>query len=286
MPDDGPKHDREYQAENSQAEPEEALAASQGVPVSYLRGLDRLNLAIREARDLDQMMSDVLDVVLDVMDADRAWLLYPCDPSVPFWRVPMERTRPQYPGALAQGKDLPMLEEVREVFDLALHSDDPLPFGPGTERPLPLETNKPFNVQSQLLTALYPKLDKPWLFGIHQCSRVRIWSRTEQMLFKAMGRRIGDALGSLLLLRGLRTSEGRFRAILDFMPSAIIGLDGQGRITHFNRIAQTIFGKEFQQVTGQPLADALPTLAGQLGGSLAAVLNQGQVMRQEKQALP
>ena len=54
------------------------------------------------------MMSDVLDVVLSIFDCDRAFLLYPCDPEAAAWQVPMERTRPEYPGALALGLDMPM----------------------------------------------------------------------------------------------------------------------------------------------------------------------------------
>ncbi|MBI5439855.1 MAG: PAS domain-containing protein, partial [Deltaproteobacteria bacterium] len=66
----------------------------------FFESLDQINRALQGTSDLEQMMSDVLDAVLDVFGCDRAWLVYPCDPASATYRVPMERTRPEYPGAL------------------------------------------------------------------------------------------------------------------------------------------------------------------------------------------
>ena len=45
--------------------------------------------------------------------------------------------------------------------------------------------------------------------------------------------------------------------ILESMPSAIIGLDAQGRITHFNASAQSISGLSLDRAMGRPVLDAL-----------------------------
>src|SRR6185436_12779585 len=68
--------------------------------VRFLESLDRVNRAIQGATDVDAMMRDVLDAVLAVLGCDRAWLVYPCDPDAPTWKAVMERTRPEFPGAL------------------------------------------------------------------------------------------------------------------------------------------------------------------------------------------
>ena len=47
----------------------------------FLESMDRINRAMQGTNDLEQMMSDVLDVVLTIFECDRAWLLYPCDPE-------------------------------------------------------------------------------------------------------------------------------------------------------------------------------------------------------------
>ena len=76
--------------------------------VWFLESMDRINRAMQGTNDLERMMGDVLDAVLDIFACDRAWLIYPCDPDAPSWRAVMERTRPQFPGALALQADLPV----------------------------------------------------------------------------------------------------------------------------------------------------------------------------------
>src|ERR1039457_7510391 len=60
--------------------------------------LDRITQISLANENMGDVLRDVLDFVLEVFNADRAWFLYPCDPDVPFWGVPMERTRPEWPG--------------------------------------------------------------------------------------------------------------------------------------------------------------------------------------------
>ena len=48
--------------------------------VWFLESMDRINRAMQGTNDVEQMMSAVLDEVLEIFACDRAWLLYPCDP--------------------------------------------------------------------------------------------------------------------------------------------------------------------------------------------------------------
>src|SRR5215470_696353 len=60
--------------------------------------------------------------------------------------------------------------------------------------------------------ALHPKGDEPYLFGLHQCSHARRWTPHEERLFREIGRRLTDALTSLLMFRSLRESERKLEA--------------------------------------------------------------------------
>ncbi len=180
--------------------------------VWFLESMDRINRAMQGTNDLEQMLGDVLDAVLEIFVADRAWLLYPCDPDAPSWRPVMERTRPQYPGAAARGRDLPMTVDSAEVARAVLGSSGALPAGPGHERQVKPEIASHFGVQSEILMAFRPKGDRAYLFGLHQCSRPRTWTKDEQRLFEEVGHRLTDALGSLIAFRGLRESEARLEA--------------------------------------------------------------------------
>ena len=180
--------------------------------VWFLESMDRINRAMQGTNDVEKMMSDVLDAVLEIFACDRAWLLYPCDPDVASWRIVMEHTQPQFPGAFASERDLPMTVDSAEVARAALDFRGALPAGPGHERKVKPSVAERFGVQSEILMALHPKSDKPYLFGLHQCSRPRSWTKEEQRLFEEVGHRLTDALSGLIAFRSLRESERRLEA--------------------------------------------------------------------------
>jgi PAS domain S-box-containing protein len=177
--------------------------------VWFLESMDKVNRAIQGTNDLEQMMSDVLDAVLSIFACDRAWLVYPCDPQAPSWRAAMEHTRPDYPGAFALGIDLPMDVEVANVFQAARASTGAVQFHSEAEFPVPAQLAALFGIESVIGMAIYPKVGKPYMFGLHQCSYPRVWMAREERLFQEVGRRLSDALTGLLTLRNLRESEGR-----------------------------------------------------------------------------
>ena len=173
----------------------------------FLESMDRVNRAIQGTNDLEPMMGDVLDAVLAIFNCDRAWLVYPCDPESPSWRAAMERTRPEFSGAFALGVDLPMDAKVANVFRLVRTSSGAVRFAAGSDTAVPSGIAERFSVQSQICMAVYPKVDRPYMFGLDQCTHARVWTAQEERLFQEMGRRLEDALTSLLILRNLGESE-------------------------------------------------------------------------------
>src|SRR5258708_6117111 len=95
-----------------------ATQPARGAHVRFIESLDQVNSALRGTDDLKQMMSDVLDRALSIFDCDRAWLVFPCNPSAASWRAPMERTRPQYPRALALGLDQPVDPAIAQMWQI------------------------------------------------------------------------------------------------------------------------------------------------------------------------
>ena len=178
----------------------------------FLESMDAIDRAIQGTSDLEQMMGDVLDAVLVIFRCDRAWLLYPCDPEADSLRVPAERTRPEYIGALGAGADIPNELEVADVSRSLLASDGPVRFDPGSDCALPPELAERFGIKSIIAMAVHPKVDKPYAFGLHQCSRPRVWTPHEERLFHEIGRRLADALDTLLMFRDLRESQRKLEA--------------------------------------------------------------------------
>ncbi len=222
---------------------------------NLLTSLDRVNRVIQGAGDLETMMREVLDEVLTIFDCDRAFLMYPCDPDAESWSVPMERTRPEFPGAGALKQDIPMDHDVAVTLELILATPGVLVFGPGTERPLPTEIADRYGFKSYMSLALFPKVGKPWQFGIHQCSYGRIWTEEEQKLLEEIGQRITDALTGLLVLRDLRESEEKYRRIFDTATEGIWGQDEIFDTTFVNAHMAEMLGYSVEELQGRPVTD-------------------------------
>ncbi len=238
--------------------------------VWFLERMDQVNRAIQGTNDLEQMLSDVLEAVLSIFDCDRSWLVYPCDPAAVSWNVTMEHARPEFPGAFAQGRDLPVSHELATTFRLVRTSSRPVRFGPGSEHPLPPEAAARFNLRSMIAMVVRPKGDEPYMLGLHQCSHARGWTPQEERLFQEMGRRLEDALTSLLMFRSLGESE---RKLEDAERLAHVGYwerDPETNVITWSDETYRIFGLRPQErgmdraqwgelvhVDDQPMVDAV-----------------------------
>lgn len=220
-----------------------------------LEALDLVNRAMQGTSDLEQMLSDVLDVAVAVFGCDRAWLVHPCDPASPTYRVPMERTRTEYPGALSRGLEVPVDAETAAVLKALKESPGPVTFGPGLDRPLPGALSERFHVRSQIAVAVHPRVSAPYAFGLHQCSSPRRWTDQEAILLQEIGRRLGDALTSLRAFHDLEVSEGRYRTLLRQIQAAVVVHGADGRVLSSNRKAQELLGLPEERMTGRPVTD-------------------------------
>ena len=177
-----------------------------------LRVMDEVHTIVSGTRELEPMLQALLHHMLEILDCDRAWLLYPCDPFTSSWSVPMEQTRPEWPGAFARNLQIPMEPGVRFVFEAALDSDAPVTFDEASEFQVPGTVTEQFGVHSQMALAVHPKTDQPWMLGVHHCRGPHIYSEEERTIFAGIGRRLGDALSTLIVLRDLRRSEANLEA--------------------------------------------------------------------------
>jgi PAS domain S-box-containing protein/putative nucleotidyltransferase with HDIG domain len=221
----------------------------------FFESLDLINRALQGTSDLEQMMSDVLDAVLEVFGCDRAWLVYPCDPASATYRVPMERTRPEYPGALARGLELPVDPETARVLQAVSASSGPVTFGPGSQEPLPTVLSERFRVQSQIAVAVHPRVSLPYVFGLHQCSFRRNWTPDDGKLLQEIGRRLGDALTSLRTYRDLEGSEKRYRTLIQRIQAAVVVHGADTQVVASNRKAQELLGLSEDQLLGRAVTD-------------------------------
>jgi hypothetical protein len=140
-----------------------------------LLALERINRLILAAPSIDSMLTDVLDALLALFECDRAWLLFPCDPDAEAFTVPMERTRPEWPGAGVTGERVPMNEFSRLALRASLLSPSACRWdGIHNSEPLTGEMVTHFTIRSMMHMAIHPRSGPPWCLGIHhwrRCSR-------------------------------------------------------------------------------------------------------------------
>lgn len=189
--------------------------------ISFLEKLDKIDQVVARSTNLDRMLDEILEEALEIFEADRAWLLYPCDQDESIKRIVKESTRPEHPGLLSQNGNVPPNEELDRIVMDALGSSAPVVHDPETDYPFSEELKSSLRLKSFILTALYPVTGKPWMLGLHQCSHDRVWSNDDRWLFREMSRRITDGLGSALLYKQLEESEQKYRTLVDNIPGAV-----------------------------------------------------------------
>lgn len=223
--------------------------------ISFLESLEQVDKVIKQETDVEQMLWNIVKTVFSIFDCDRAWLLYPCDPDAPFFRVPVEITKPEYPGAEVLNVDVPISPDQSLTILEALQSDSPVAYSDGTERPV--TSGKMFGVQSQVVMSIFPKLGDPWLFGMHQCSHPRIWTEAEKRLFKEIGCRISDGLSSTLYLREVQENEERFRATFEQAAVGIAHVAPDGRLIRANQKLCDIVGSHREELLQKTFQDII-----------------------------
>ena len=220
----------------------------------FLECMDRINRAMQRTNDVEGMTHGVLEEALAIFKCDRVDLFYPCDPDTPTWRAVMEHAHADYPGAFALGQALPV--DARAAQYLRDMLDAP---GAVVGSGIPPEICARLGIRSTIAITVRPRGDKPYLFGLHQCSYARAWTTVERRLFEEIGRRLEDALTSALAHRNLlaseealRTSEERFRTLVDHATDAIFLYDEDDIVLDVNRRACEALGYTRDELIGMP----------------------------------
>lgn len=247
-----------------------------------LEAINAVNQIVINADSLDGMLDDVLDEFLNLFDCQRAWLLYPCDPNSKYTTVPKEKTRKEWPGAGAEVFEIPTDDYVKEVFATALSCNGPVAYD-SKKRNIESATHKRFGVESLMVLAIHPKVDQPWLLGIHHCGKERIYNEKDIELFHSLGGRIADGLSSVLSLQKIQKSEALQRTLLNNTNAAISIRDRDGNYLLTNDYYNKVFYNNAGSLTGKKAYDVFHSDVCQLiNNNLNNVIQKQQSMEFEE----
>ncbi|NJB69051.1 PAS domain S-box-containing protein [Desulfobaculum xiamenense] len=80
----------------------------------------------------------------------------------------------------------------------------------------------------------------------------------------------------------LRKAQSYVRNIIDSMPSVMVAVDGEGRVTHMNAAAAHVLGWRDGEHVGRPVGEALPELR-RIEADIAAALRERRSIKRERQ---
>ncbi|MFA5906381.1 MAG: PAS domain S-box protein, partial [Desulfobacula sp.] len=240
---------------------------------------DRINKIIINSEQLEKMLNDILDAMIDIFQCDRAWILFPCDPEAEYYSLPFMRCRPAWP--LETGYSVKITKETSELLKEIIKSEDPIVYDPISEKKIRQYIRETYFVKSQMVLALFPKTGNAWEVGLHQCSHERIWTKEDQTLFKGICRRVADGLSSMLLFRELSQAKHYIENVIDSMPSVLMGVDIQGRITQWNHKAELETGVSADNAIGQEFYRFFPHFR-RLSEKIRMAIEDSQVVEETK----
>ena len=231
----------------------------------FLKSLETVSQAMNRANGVDHIIEDVFEAVFSIFKCDRVWLFHPCNPDFDTFRVLAEKNNPEYPGAFTSGQELPITQEVKEIIEEALRTGSPVVFDSESGKKLD-DIALQFSVLSQIVMAIHPHTGEPWMFGMHQCSYPRVWTRDEQLLFKEISYRVVEGLNNLILFLDLQKSELKYRR---FFTTVRNGWAYQKTITNaagvpvdyifleVNQAFEELTGLKGEDIVGKPVTELL-----------------------------
>jgi len=242
---------------------------------------EKINKEIINATDIENMLNAILDTMMDVFDCDRAWIIFPCNPEAASYSTPFMRARKQW--HLDPGYDIEITPETKIILGEVLASKDPLVYDSVSKKTIRDHVRKTYFVRSQMVMAVFPQMGDAWEVGLHQCSHDRIWTIEEQHLFKGICLRIADGISNMVFLRELKLAKNYIDNVIDSMPSILMGIDADKKVTHWNKQAHKITGIRSREAVGKPFNHLFPHLK-QYADVVNTAIHQKEVV--EKLRIP
>ncbi|MCP4723310.1 MAG: PAS domain-containing protein, partial [Desulfobacteraceae bacterium] len=196
-----------------------------------------------------------------------------------FYDLPFMRTKQEW--FLETGNRVEITQENRGLLQEIAASEDPLVYDPHSQKTIRNYIREKYHVSSQMVMAVFPKMGEAWAVGLHQCSHGRIWTLEEQKLFKGICQRISDGLGSMLLHGQLKQVKQYIDNILNSMPSILMGVDPDGRVTHWNKQAENVTNVMADKAIGRHFYEMFPGFSP-LTQSIKAAVTGKKVVEKNK----
>ena len=227
----------------------------------YLEDMDRFNtILIRTGgtTNLPEILRELLEAMLPAFDADRTWLISPCDPGAATWKLAME-CRTSEPGTANNSNlEFETSAEDRLLFAHALQAQQPFLYN---EKEGQFSRSAIFKQQESAATmfiVLNPPKGKPWLLGIEQHHQRPKWRKEHKNLLRQIAIKTADCINSYLLLDELRIKEAKYHSLTETAQDIIATCDLRGNFHYLNNKGLEFFELDVSSCAARSVFDYIP----------------------------
>ena len=162
-------------------------------------GIGEIHNIINSSSKSNIIVRKTLITFMNLIQCDRAWLLYPCNPYAETYRIPIECARPHWPGAKVDGIDIPVDSHARDTFLLALKENKPVCFDAKENSSfLKADVMRDYHIKSQLLVTVKSVREHPFLLGIHNCEKAKKYSKLDCAIIEEIASQLNLILSKTL----------------------------------------------------------------------------------------
>lgn len=190
----------------------------------------------------------ILRHTLKALNADRCWLLYPCDPTAESYLVPIEETTPDYPGANILKAYTPTNPICQHVSEDAKLAEAVVYNVKAASEPALQEGYEFFKIQSQMGCKIEPNDTKAWCIGVHHCAQATDYSGDDKALLVAVSKRIKTSLNHLLHIPSLINAAELSTEMFDNNSLAQAIYNNKLNIVYANRAYCELNGRDLRDI--------------------------------------
>ena len=255
--------------------------AVEGASQARLLSLAKASQLINSSLVLDEVLERVLDALIEVTGAERGFLVLAEAPSGDL-KVRVARNVDR------SSLDQPALQVSRNLLKRVVESGKPLHLTDALTDPNYSRFASVTDLQLRSIMAAPLTSRERTLGAVYVDSRLRAgaFNEGDLDLMAAFASQAAAAIENARLYQDVRQRMVEVAALRDYQEnvlrsaaSAIVTLDSAGRVTVFNRAAETIFGMAATAAVGRPYHEVLgPTVSSRLLSRMARVMGQGESM--------
>jgi two-component system cell cycle sensor histidine kinase/response regulator CckA len=223
----------------------------------YLEGMERVHRALGRDTDAEALLQGCVEVLLDLFEADRCMLAFPCEPGSEAIRFPFYAERPEACPRPFPREVSPVPEPMRRAILALQQRSEPLEQGPEDPSPIGPDAGDRPSIRRRLNMAIRPKSGPAWNLTLHRCREDRPWAPDEILLFRDAAASIRSSLETLNLTRNLRASEAFLHTMTERLPHLLWATDGAGKVEFVNRRWMEFTGQSLEHSLGTGGLDAL-----------------------------